>query len=287
MASATTLSVGDIAVTRLLEMEMPFRTPEEAFIEATAENVAPHRHWLEPHTLCPASGKLILAVQSYLLRTSRHTILIDTCVGCDKQNAWFPPWHQRQDASWLASLAAAGVAPEAVDFVLCTHLHSDHCGWNTQLRDGRWVPTFPNAKYIFAKREVEHYDAEPNESYQESVLPVIEAGQAVLVAMDHALDDEVWLQPTPGHTPGHVAVNLASRGQEAVMCGDLIHSPLQCAHPDWRYGIDWDPELAKKTRRDFLEAQSESERTVLTAHFPSPSIGHVVAQDDTFRFRFI
>ena len=286
MSQTHTFPIGAITVTRLLELETPFLTPAQLFAEAPAEAFEAHRHWLEPKALCPNSGRLILAVQSYLVRTSRHTILIDSCVGCDKSNAFFPDWHRRQDASWLASLAAAGVGPEAVDFVFCTHLHSDHCGWNTRLIDGRWVPTFPNARYILARREVEHYAAQPNDSYRESVLPVIEAGQAVLVEMDHALDDEVWLEPTPGHTPGHVAVHLASQGAAAVMCGDVVHSPIQCLYPEWAFASDQNPELARVTRRHFLEARSADRRMVLTAHFPSPSVGHVEGDGDAFRFHY-
>ncbi|MCP4327886.1 MAG: MBL fold metallo-hydrolase [Alphaproteobacteria bacterium] len=268
-------------------MEMRYKTPLELFTDATAEIVEAYRAWMEPWAMCPESGKLIMPVQSYLVRTRHHTILIDTCVGCAKDNPHFEPWHRRDEASWLAALVAAGVAPEAVDFVLCTHFHADHCGWNTRRVDGRWVPTFPNASYVLSRDEVAHYAANPNNAYRESVLPVIEAGQAVLVDMDHALDDEVWLEPTPGHTPGHVAVRLASQGREAVMCGDLIHAPIQCVFPDWRFRIDSDPEQGRATRRHFLAAHCDSGRTVLTAHFPSPSMGHVVADGDAYRFAFL
>ena len=281
----TSFKVGGIRIERIVEMEIPFVTPGEAYPDTPPEAFEAQRHWREPSALCPETGKLVFAFQSYLARTSRHTILIDSCVGCGKSNHWFPSWNNRTDRSWLAKLAAAGVRPEEIDFVFCTHLHADHCGWNTQLVDGRWEPTFPNARYILSRREVEHYEAQPNDAYRESVLPVIEAGQAVLVEMDHAVDDEVWLEPTPGHTPGHVAVRLASQGREAVMPGDVLHNPAQCAHPDWRFMSDWDPAMAKATRRSFLEASCESGRTVLTAHFPSPSMGHVVEAGAAFDFR--
>ncbi len=276
--------LGEIQIHRVLETEAPFLKPDEMFAEATPENIAPHRHWLEPRALCPRTGKLILPVQSYLLRTRHHTILIDSCVGNDKSFSWYKPWHRRRDGTWLANLAAAGVTPEEIDFVLCTHLHADHCGWNTRLVDGRWVPTFPRARYVFARQEYAHRESEGDTTFAENVLPVMEAGQAVLVDMDHALDDEVWLEPTPGHTPGHVAVPIASGGVEAVMTGDLIHSPLQCAHPEWNFLYDADPELAHLTRRAFLEDQCETGRLVLTAHFPSPSVGRVVPKDSAFDF---
>ncbi len=287
MAGRQGLRIGSIAIDRVLEMEFPFRTPEELFLDAGPEDVEEHRQALEPWAMCPESGRMIIAVQSYLVRTSRHTILIDTCVGCDKTSDFLELWHRRTDTGWLARLADCGVRPEDVDYVLCTHLHSDHCGWNTRLLDGRWVPTFPNAKYVMARSEVDHVRIGEGSQYDESILPVIESGQAVLVDTDHALDDEIRLEPTPGHTPGHVAVALESGGQRAVMCGDLMHSPIQCRFPDWRYRIDSDPAEANRTRRRFLEANCDADRLVLTAHFPSPSMGHVVADGDAFGFRFL
>jgi glyoxylase-like metal-dependent hydrolase (beta-lactamase superfamily II) len=281
------MRIGDIAVRRIVEMEIPFRTPIELFPDATPDAIEAERHWMEPWALSSATGRIVLAVQSYLVRTSRHTILIDTCVGCDKTYEGFPPWHRRTDTGWLDRLAAAGVGVADVDYVFCTHLHADHCGWNTRLVDGRWVPTFPNAKYVLARSEVAHAETGAGRQYRDSVLPVIETGQAVLVDTDHALDDEVWLEPTPGHTPGHVAVGLESRGDRAVMCGDLIHSPLQCRYPHWRYWIDTDPDQGIATRRRFLEENCETGRLVMTAHFPSPSVGHVVADQDAFGFRFL
>lgn len=287
MTGITEIAVGDIVVRRVLEMEIPFRTPEQLFLDCTPEAIEANRHWMEPRAMCPETGKMIIAVQSYLLRTRRHAILIDTCMGCDKTYESFPPWHKRTDRVWLTRLKAAGVGPEDIDYVFCTHLHADHCGWNTRLVDGRWVPTFPNAKYILARSEVEHVQTVPSRQYQESVLPVMESGQAVLVDTGFALDDEVWLEPTPGHTPGHVAVGLASNGHEAVMCGDLIHCPIQCLYPGWRFWIDSDQDQGNRTRQNFLEANCERRRLVLTAHFPSPSIGHVLADGNAFRFRYL
>jgi len=281
------IDLGGVTVDRVVEMEFPFATVPQLFIDVREEEVAPHRAALEPWALEPESGRLIIAVQSYLVRTAHHTILIDTCVGCDKTSTFLPAWHMRDDRSWLDRLAAAGVQPEDVDFVMCTHLHSDHCGWNTQRVDGRWVPTFPNAKYVMTRREVEAAEARGASQWEESISPVIAAGQALLVEGDHALDDQVWFEPTPGHTAGHVAVGLAGTKMGAVMCGDLIHSPIQCAEPAWRYCNDADPDEALQTRRAFLESGSESGRLVLTAHFPSPSMGRVAAEGDAFGFAFV
>ncbi|MFP6742528.1 MAG: MBL fold metallo-hydrolase [Alphaproteobacteria bacterium] len=277
--------LGDITIDRVLELEAPLVAPLEIFDEAVPEAVAPHRHWLEPKALDPVTGRLILPVQSYLVRTRHHTILIDTCVGCRKSSDFVPEWVDRRDETWLRNLEATGVGPGDIDYVFCTHLHLDHCGWNTQLIDGRWVPTFPNAKYIFARDEYAACESEDDGVFRENVLPVMEAKQAVLVDTDYALDDQVWLVPTPGHTPGHVAVNLTSQGQTAVMCGDLIHTPLQLAHPDWSPNFDSDGARAAETRKSFLDMHCETDTLILTAHFPSPSVGHIVPHAER-RFDF-
>jgi glyoxylase-like metal-dependent hydrolase (beta-lactamase superfamily II) len=287
--------LGDIALTRILEREAPEFMPTELLPDATPAALAPHRHWLEPNALDPASGRLVLPVQSYVVRTRHHNILIDSCLGEGKTDRSYAPWHDLHGSRFLADLAALGLAPEGIDFVFCTHLHSDHVGWNTRRVDGRWVPTFPNARYIMARRDLDwrraHNMIAPPEhyadSFDESVLPVVEAGQAELVGADYALDDEVRIEPLPGHTPGHFGVHLSSRGAEAIMIGDLMHSPVQCAEPDWGADSDGDPALARQVRRRFLEAHADSDRLVLTAHFPSPSIGHIRRQGRAFRFDYV
>jgi glyoxylase-like metal-dependent hydrolase (beta-lactamase superfamily II) len=281
------IQLGDIQIQSIVEMEGPFRTPAELFAEATDEVMAGYKSLMEPRLLDPATGKLIFKFQSYLVQTPHHTVLIDTCIGCNKSITRMPEWHLRQDDTWLDNLRAAGIAPEAIDYVFCTHLHVDHCGWNTRLEDGRWVPTFANAKYVFARPEYEASERVGSDTFKENVLPVMEAGQAVLVDSDHAVDDHLWLQPTPGHTSGHVAVNMASNGETASMCGDLIHTPLQCKHPEWSPVFDSDQDEARRTRKSYLEQQCETGGLVLTAHFPSPSAGRVVPRDEAFWFEFI
>jgi glyoxylase-like metal-dependent hydrolase (beta-lactamase superfamily II) len=278
--------VGAMSIRRVMEMQIPFRLPAQMFPSATPEALAELTPRISPWALDPSTGKAILAVQSYLVRTARHTILIDTCIGCGKTNTRIPSWANRTDRGWLDRLVGAGVRPEEVDYVFCTHMHADHSGWNTQRVDGRWVPTFPNAKYIFGRTEVEHFERAGLPQYPENVLPVIEAGQAVLVDSDYALDDEIWLEPTPGHTPGHVAVNLKSAGSHALMWGDLLHSPLQCFRPDWWFEIDTDREQSVASRRRVLEACAEHNHLVLPAHFPAPSIGRITAEGNAFRFGY-
>jgi glyoxylase-like metal-dependent hydrolase (beta-lactamase superfamily II) len=281
------LQLGDITIQRIVEHEIPLYRPTEMFDEATPEALAPYRKWLEPNALCPTSGRLIMPVLSYLVQTRHHTILIDTCVGCDKTYAEPPQWHQRQNAAWMSNLKAAGVQPEEIDYVFCTHLHSDHCGWNTQLVDGRWVPTFPHATYVFSRDEYRATEEENSDIYKDNVLPIIEAGQSVLVDLDYALDDEIWLEPTVGHSAGHVAINLRSGQHSSSMCGDLIHSPVQLAEPDWNCNSDYDIAAAIQTRKDYLKKYSDTDTLVLTAHFPSPSVGHIVSRGDKYDFCYL
>ncbi len=283
----TVLALGDLTIGRMLEQVTPF-DPLAFFPESRESDWAPHREWLQPDAMHPQSGELLFPMQSYLVRTRHHTILIDTCIGNHKPRPARPLWHLKDDTVWMQALASHGVSLEAIDYVMCTHLHPDHVGWNTRLDNGRWVPTFPNARYVFSKREADAWHAGiegfSRDAYEDSVLPVIEADRAELVEDDHALDDEVWLEPTPGHTPGHVAVRLRSSGAEIVMCGDLMHSPVQCLHPEWVARPDWDRALAIRTRRGFLERYCETDTLVCTAHFPLPSAGRVVAAGDAFRF---
>lgn len=283
----TVQQLGDIAVQRIVEHEIPCYLPSDFFDEATPEAMEAYRNWLEPRALCPRTGYMVMPVLSYLVQTRHHCILIDTCVGCNKSYADPPEWHQRDNASWMLRLQAAGVNPEDIDYVFCTHLHSDHCGWNTQLRDGRWAPTFPNAKYMFAREEYQAMEAENHLIFIENVLPVMEAGQAVLVDLDYALDDQVWLESTPGHTAGHVAVHLRSGRHQAAMCGDLIHTPLQLAQPGWTPTFDHDRALSTVTRKRFLGQHCDTDTVVLTAHFPSPSMGHIVSRGDAYDFRYV
>ena len=281
--------IGNIRVTRILEMCDPlWGTPYEWFPDCTEEALKPHLHWLNSKSMFSTTGHLILPIQSYLVRTTHHTILVDSCVGNNKTCKYFPPWQERNDGTFLEQLKKAGVAPEQIDYVLCTHLHFDHCGWNTRLVDGRWVPTFPNARYIIARREFEAAQlgaGDPEERiYEDNVLPIVEAGRAVLVEMDHALDDEVWLEPTPGHTAGHVAIRIKSQGVEAVFSGDLMHWPMQCVYPDWNARFDADPVQARRTRRAFLEASADNGLIVMTSHFPLPSVGTITRRQSAFWF---
>jgi glyoxylase-like metal-dependent hydrolase (beta-lactamase superfamily II) len=228
-------------------------------------------------------------MQSFLVRTPHHTILVDTCVG-DYKERQRPSWNMTSSGEYLKRLAAAGTQPADVDYVMCTHMHSDHVGWNTRLHNGRWVPTFPNAKYIMSAKEWAYWEGvhkqTPQNQIADSVIPILESGQAVLVANDYAINDTVWFESTPGHTPDHVSVRLASGGAQAVITGDMIHCPVQCAEPMWVARPDYNPELACHTRRAFLERYCDTDVLVCATHFPSPSFGHIVPQGKAFHFRY-
>lgn len=286
-ATLPTLQIGNIVVWRIVEHDIPVYRPLDMFDEASPEALEPYRTWLEPDALCPISECLVMPVLSYLVKTQRHTILIDTCVGCDKTYSEPPTWHQALNRNWLSKLEQTGTHPGDIDYVFCTHLHSDHCGWNTRQVDGRWVPTFPNARYIFSKAEYDEIEAEGSEIFYDNVHPIVEAGQVKLVEFDYALDDEIWLEPSVGHTAGHVSVNIKSNGQLAVMCGDLIHSPLQLREPGWSCNSDTDIMQAARTRIDFLERHVDNDTLVLTSHFPLPSIGRIVSRKSAYDFRYI
>jgi glyoxylase-like metal-dependent hydrolase (beta-lactamase superfamily II) len=284
--------VGAVEISRIAEFELPMFDPAFIYPTLPPERVALHRSWLEPHLLDPASGRLIISIHCFVVKTRRHTILVDACSGNDKDRPSRPLFH-RQNRPWLERLAAAGFSPGEIDFVLCTHLHIDHVGWNTRLVGGRWVPTFPNARYLITRAEWDHWQDEdkrreyaPDDHIADSVLPIIEARQAEFVAMDYAFDDEVWLEPSPGHTPGHVCVRVRSQGSEAAMSGDLMHTVLQCAEPEASSCFCVDPALSARTRRGFLERVADRPTLVLPAHFPTPSGGFVEPAGSGFRFRF-
>jgi glyoxylase-like metal-dependent hydrolase (beta-lactamase superfamily II) len=283
---STKFSRGDIAIERIVELEVPFADALTFLPTLRPEVLAEHRGWLAPAALDP-NGWLIFCFQSYVVRTPHHTILIDSCVGNHKERPAFPAMHMKTDETYMRALASAGLTVEDIDFVLCTHLHFDHVGWNTRLADGRWVPTFPKARYVFAQREYAHWMEQhaktPVACMADSVLPIVEAKRAEFVRSDHALDDHVRLLPTPGHTPDHFAVCLGRNRDDAVITGDVIHSPLQARYPELSMRADFDRAQAAVTRRGLLERCCDTDTLFCAAHFPSPSVGRITRWDDGFR----
>jgi glyoxylase-like metal-dependent hydrolase (beta-lactamase superfamily II) len=283
----TSITLGDMTIHRIVEQQFPFMDPLEILPGLTPELLAENRGWMEQQgALDPETGRIIICVQSYVVQTPGRTVLIDSCVGNDKERPARPAWNMRSDDSYMRALAAAGLRVEDIDTVMCTHLHVDHVGWNTRLENGHWVPTFPNAKYLFGAKEYEfwlgrHAEA-PVPPFADSVLPIVNAGRSELVASDMQLSEHVRLLPTPGHTPDHFAV-LLGRGEEAVVTGDLIHSPIQARYPEMSIRFDIDQDAAAVTRRNFLERFCDTSTLCCTAHFPSPSTGRITRWGDGFR----
>lgn len=265
--------VGDVRIARVVEIEGA--SPGSFFFaEATPERLLGHG-WLRPHFLT-TDGRVLASIHAFVVESHGKAIVVDTCVGNDMPRD-IKAWSMRR-GRFLEDLAEAGYPRERIDFVVCTHLHVDHVGWNTCLDGGRWVPTFPNARYLIGRREWAYWAAETGADKvvrDDSVRPVIEAGLADLVEVDHAITPEVRLEPTPGHTPGHVSVRIVSRGAEAVITGDLMHHPVQCAEPGWASRFDADPEAARATRRAFLQQHRDGNVLVLGTHFAAPTAGYV------------
>lgn len=237
---------------------------------------------------------LLLSFHTFVVRTERQVILVDTCVGNDKDRPTRPSWHRR-DGTFLADLAAIGVRPEDVDVVLCTHLHADHVGWNTRLVDGRWVPTFPRARYLIAAAEFDYWrrqhEATPAApvaygSFADSVLPVVASGQAEMVAGDYEIESGVSLEPAPGHTPGNIMLHVAEGARRAILCGDVLHHPVQLTHPDWSTHFCADPVRSRHCRHALLARCADTETRLLTAHFQAPTGGRVVRDGKAYGFIF-
>ncbi|MBL8378789.1 MAG: MBL fold metallo-hydrolase [Burkholderiales bacterium] len=286
------LAIGGVSLDRVVESEMPTLDPFEIYPDARAADIESNLSWLAPRFYDPRSRLLILAFQGFVLRTRGKTVLVDTCVGDCKprRRALF----NDQRWGWLDRLDAAGFAPEDIDVVVCTHFHVDHVGWNTRLVDGRWVPTFPKARYLFAQAEWDYWWSEQGRPAREragdyvldSVLPVVEAGLVDFIEMDRAITDEVRCLPAAGHTPGLLCIDIRSGGERAILASDVLHTPLQCRFPHWSTRSCADPDHSRRTRLAFLEAWADSGVLVLPAHFPSPSAGTIERDRDAYRFRY-
>jgi glyoxylase-like metal-dependent hydrolase (beta-lactamase superfamily II) len=286
--------IGQATITRVEETCGPTYPIADIFPECTSIGLSEHGHWLAPSHFDAQTGLIKLSVHSWLLQIGRQRILVDACCGNNKVKPGRPFWHMLT-VPFLERLAAAGARPEEIDYVMCTHLHHDHVGWNTQLRDGRWIPTFPNARYVISKTDFEYYrkldsdDATaPAEmgTFRECVLPLVEAGRAELVSGDYRLNEHIELMPAPGHSAGHVVFKLEAAGERAVFTGDVFHHLLQVYYPDWNFPKNSDPEQARASRRRVLEHCASSGALVLPAHVGAPFAGHIEATGRGFRPRF-
>jgi glyoxylase-like metal-dependent hydrolase (beta-lactamase superfamily II) len=280
--------VGDVEIARIVEvngwedditMLLPDATPE--YVQQFA--------WLRPHFATP-EGKMIISFQCFVLRSRGRSVMIDTCIGADRQRE-FDVFTNMQ-TTFLEDLAAAGFPHESITDVLCTHLHFDHVGWNTRKVNGKWVPTFPKARYFFGREEWAHWQHlratggyHHMEHLTDAIDPVIEAGLVEFIDADFQLTDEVSLMATPGHTPGHVSVMIKSRGASAVITGDMMHNPIQIAVPAVEARFDMDKSAAARTRSQFVERFNNSDTLVIGSHFADPSAGHIVSDGSAWKLK--
>ena len=284
------IRIGDFELSRVQELDFPMAYAQTFFPEMSDEMLAEVRRKIPPGHLTD-DGKVIFSFHSYVVRTGRYNILVDTCCGNDKQRPGRDDF-SGLNTGYLDTLAAEGLKPEDIDYVMCTHLHWDHVGWNTRLVNGEWVPTFPNAQVVMAKREYDFW----NEAYasgaasihrngfEDSVMPIVRAEKALLVADDFELDTGIWLEPCHGHSAGHVVVNLASGDDRAVVTGDVIHHLSQLVFPTLSTMADTDTELARVNRTALIEKHAGTGNLVCTAHFKAPSVGRIEADGAGFRW---
>jgi glyoxylase-like metal-dependent hydrolase (beta-lactamase superfamily II) len=274
-------TVGNARITRIAELETVGGT--RFILPQAGPDDVKALPWLIPH-FANAEGRLKMTVQSLVVETPSQRIVVDTGLGNDKQGRKVPIWNNL-NTSYIADMTAAGYPPESIDMVICTHLHVDHVGWNTMLKNDEWVPTFPNARYVFGRLEYDHWnrrhDDEHSAVFNDSVKPIIDAGRAELVASDQMLSDEITLIPTPGHSPGHMSVLITSVGKQVLLTGDVAHHPIQMVHLDWSSTVDSDPLQSAQTRRDLFSRFADTDTLVIGGHFDA---GHIKRDGDVFRF---
>ncbi|MBV8849099.1 MAG: MBL fold metallo-hydrolase [Methylobacteriaceae bacterium] len=276
--------IGAIEITPVIELEI---TGGTRFIlpQASRDEIL-KIGWLQPHFADP-DGRLKMAVQSFLVKTPAQRIIVDTGLGNDKQGRGVPRWNNLQTL-FLQDIAAHGFAPEAIDAVICTHLHVDHVGWNTRLVDGNWMPTFADARYIWSGEEYAHWHAHRDDPdvaphYTDSIKPIVDAVRVDFVDSDHRFSPEIRFIPTAGHSPAHMSIAIESEGYSAVLLGDVFHHPCQIAHLDWATPIDIDPLRSTETRRRMCERLAGTQTLVIGGHFTGPSAGYIVRDGDGFR----
>ena len=283
-------NIGELEITRVEDFVDPHVPPKFLCPDLPDDVIANNLDWLAPNFYDEARRKIAIHMQSWVIKTKHHTILVDTCAGNHKPRPHFPVMSMR-DGPYLENLREAGVAPEAVDIVMCTHLHIDHVGWNTRLENGRWVPTFPNARYLFSQKDFDAFDPRglPQDQrgdpiFEDSVLPVVDAGLAQMVDGKLAIDDNLVIEPSPGHSPGHQLLRASSGGVTGLFTGDIVHHPVQIAAPECNSFACADAGAARATRKRVLEECAECNHLLVPAHFAAPHFGRVVRKGTGLRF---
>lgn len=263
----STLNIGNVELLALVD------TVARAPVKAIFPDVTPEQ-WLPYHAYLADDGATLpLTMPAFVVRSRGKTIVIDTGIGA--KNRPGIPNGRLPDA-----LAEAGVDPAAVDIVMATHIHIDHVGWHTTERDGRFVPTFPNATYVFHRPEYEFFTEPANAAkapwVADCVAPLERRAEISLVDGEHKLTDDLTLMPTPGHTPGHVAVGIISAGESGVLIGDVAHNAAQLIEPDWMPIFDMNPALASESRAKLAQKIEDEGLITVAGHFTHPGFGRLV-----------
>ena len=278
--------IGDVKVTRVVEMEMPVPYhPKSLFLKEATPQALSEMPWLFPH-FAKADGTLMLSIHALAVEAPGLKLVVDTCIGNDKARGI--TGGQALQTSFLAHMDEIGFGREQVNAVVCTHLHVDHVGWNTMLDGGKWVPTFPKARYLIGRQEFAHWKSVDEEDQKQiladSVQPIFDAGLAQEVEMTHRVSPEIRLMPTVGHTPGHVSVVIESKGETAVITGDMMHHPCQIGRPDWSPAFDSDKDASRATRKAMIKDWADKPILVIGTHFASPTAGHIKRDGASHRF---
>ncbi len=283
------IALKDITIHPVVEQQGAWFDALGFFPKLTKELLDENRSWLSP-TFVDPNGKLVLCIQSFVIKTPRHNILVDACVGNHKPRPTRPFWNMMNSDRFEKELAAAGLTVHDIDYVMCTHLHGDHVGWNTRLDNGRWAPTFPKARYIMADRELKFWTARAKDDpasapwITDSVLPIVAAKREQIVTSDFAFSEQVQLIPTPGHTIDHFSVLVGRAGEDALITGDMIHSPIQGKYPELGMMADYDSRQAGETRRRVFDRFREEPTILCATHFPAPSTARVRRSGDGYQF---
>ena len=285
----TPIALQDVTIHPVVEQQGSFFDALGFFPSLTKELLDENRSWLQP-AFVDADDRLVLCIQSFVIKTPHHNILVDTCVGNHKPRPTRPFWNMMNSDLFETALRAAGLNFDDIDYVMCTHLHGDHVGWNTRLDNGRWVPTFPKARYIMAERELAHWTAREKDNpasvpwITDSVLPIVAAKRVEIVKSDFAFNERLQFIPTPGHTIDHFSILVGRPGEDALITGDMIHSPLQGKYPDMGMMADYDSPQAGQTRRKIFDRFSEAPTVLCATHFPMPSTYRVHRAGSGYKF---
>jgi glyoxylase-like metal-dependent hydrolase (beta-lactamase superfamily II) len=278
-------TIGEITVTRIVELWDFQDNIQMTMPDATAEEVVA-LEWLHPHYATP-DGRQRMNFQGFVIQAPGRAIVVDSCIGAGRQRD-FDVFCDLPEG-FLEDLESLGISREEVDTVMCTHLHFDHVGWNTYKdpETGEYKPTFPNARYLFGRTEYEawqtviRHDGHHTDTHLvECVDPIVALGMAEFIEADHEIAPGIRCEPSHGHTPGHVHVLISSNGEEAVITGDLMHHPMQCAMPHRPATFDMDKEAGRATRIGFVGQYADSGVLVIGAHFAEPTAGHIVTHPE-------